>query len=194
MAKGENTKNNILVKALDEVSIFGLEALTIGKLAAKLNLSKSGLFAHFGSKEKLQIEILKHNNFQFKKKVLGPAFKEPRGIRRIECLFELWNQYTLELSGGCIWVSLTSELDDQPGLARDLLVKSMDIVNRFIIKFAEQAKDLGEFNKNLDTQQFAQEFWGIHLSHHQNQRLFGDPQAANRALITFQNLLKNSKN
>ena len=124
MGKGDQTRDAILERAVRLASQVGLEGLTIGRLAGALDLSKSGLFAHFASKETLQVQTLERAAERFVEVVLRPALAEPRGEPRLRALFERWLRWPQEVSqpGGCIFVQAAVELDDRPGPARDRLV------------------------------------------------------------------------
>src|SRR5512140_581658 len=123
MPKGAQTREAILDHGLRLASELGLEGLTIGRLAEALELSKSGLFAHFGSKEALQVAVLDRAGERFAEVVVRPALAAPRGEARLRALFERWLAWPREvaLPGGCIFVQAASELDDRPGAARDRL-------------------------------------------------------------------------
>src|SRR5690349_10613587 len=122
--KGERTRDAILDGALRLASELGLEGLSIGRLAEELDLSKSGLFAHFGSKEDLQIRTLERAAARFGEVVVRPALEAPAGEPRVRALFERWLEWPRRVRqpGGCIFVAAAAELDDRPGPARDRLV------------------------------------------------------------------------
>lgn len=123
MRKGEMTRAAILDVAITLASRDGLEGLTIGLLAEKMNMSKSGVFAHFGSREDLQIEVVKLYHRQFEQEVFYPSIKEARGLPRLEAMFARWiRQVTIEVSSGCIYISGAVEYDDRPGEIREQLV------------------------------------------------------------------------
>ena len=125
MGKGEITRHAILERATALASRSGLEGISIGHLAEDLGLSKSGLFAHFGSKEALQVEILRFAAERFVENVVRPALAQPRGEPRVRAIFERWIAWDRSHSvpGGCLFVAAASELDDRPGPARDELVR-----------------------------------------------------------------------
>src|SRR3954470_4749744 len=121
MRKGEATRQAILDHAAAQASRIGLRGLSIGQLAEELALSKSGLFAHFQSKEALQVQVLEHAAANFVDRVVRPALAAPRGIPRLRALFEGWLAWGDSQASGCIFVAAAAELDDQPGPARDRL-------------------------------------------------------------------------
>src|SRR5687767_9089309 len=126
MKKGELTHRAILEHAVGLASRLGLEGLTIGRLAEDLELSKSGLFAHFQSKEALQVEVLRHAGERFVEEVIRPALKAPRGEARLKALFTRWLEWARgkSLPGGCLFVAAATELDDKEGPVRDELVRT----------------------------------------------------------------------
>src|SRR5262245_18016589 len=122
MRKGESTRNLILNEAVAFASRVGLEGLSIGSLAGRLDMSKSGLFAHFGSKEELQLLTLKQAQTLFRERVFSPALEEPRGLPRLRALFSnwlAWVEQNDELPGGCLMLAASAEYDDRPGPVRD---------------------------------------------------------------------------
>jgi AcrR family transcriptional regulator len=192
MLKGARTKGAILDRATGLASQVGLTGLTIGVLADDLNLSKSGLFAHFRSKEALQIEVLNHAADRFRDIVVRPALQEPRGAPRVRALFERWMTWAqeAELPGGCVFVAANAELDDRPGPVRDRLVElQRDWVNAMAISFAKGV-EANAFRADSDPAQLAQELYGIMLSLHLHTRLLGDAGAETRARRAFDRLLE----
>jgi len=190
--KGELTRQTILEKAASLASKVGLEGLTIGSLAEALDLSKSGLFAHFGSKEALQVQVIELAAGRFVDSVVKPALAAPRGEPRVRALFERWLDWPRlgELAGGCLFVALAAELDDRPGPARDRLVQTqrdwLDVIATcFRMGIAE-----GHFRSDADPDQFAHDLYGVMLGHHHATRLLGDRGAAQRARNAFEALLK----
>jgi AcrR family transcriptional regulator len=194
MGKGEQTKQTILEYATSLASRIGLEALSIGRLASDLDMSKSGLFAHFGSKEALQLAVLEHAAESFLELVVKPAFKAEPGEPRIQGLFENWLYWaqSTQYEGGCIFVQASTEYDDQPGPIRDFLVA---IQKRWVDGLAEsarRARAVGHFRKDLDPEQFAFEFYSILVGYHNMRRLLRDPHADAHLRQSIQNLLNRS--
>jgi AcrR family transcriptional regulator len=190
-AKGAQTREAILEHAIRLASEVGLEGLTIGRLAAELDLSKSGLFAHFASKEGLQVETLERAAEQFVEVVVRPALAAPRGIPRLRALFERWLRWPREVPqpGGCIFVQAAVELDDRPGPARDRLVALQREFLATIATAARSAVANGQLAGDTDPEQFAFELYGIMLSTHHASRLLEDPKATQRARRAFERLL-----
>ena len=189
--KGEETRQAILDEAIQVASQDGLRGLTIGQLAAHIEMSKSGLFAHFKSKESLQLEVLEHARQRFIDSVMRPALAAPRGRTRLDTLFDHWLTWTNdELNGGCIFVAAASELDDRPGPVRDSLVRSERDWLDSITTIAGTAVSEGEFRSDVDVEQFAYELHGIMLSHHHASRLLRDERAPERARRAYESLVE----
>lgn len=193
--KGEMTRQTILDFASGLASRVGLEGLSIGKLAERLQLSKSGLFAHFRSKEALQIQVLEHAAARFVENVIKPALAAPRGEPRVRAVFERWRQWPQAsgMAGGCFFVAAATELDDRPGPAREVLVRQQKDWLDVLANVARTAVAEGHFRADLDAEQFAFELYGIMLIFHFNQRLFAEPKAEYRANSAFESLITRSK-
>ncbi len=192
MRKGESTRQAILDKACALASSVGLEGVTIGRLSEELNLSKSGLFAHFKSKEALQIQTVDHAASTFIDNVVRPALTAPRGEPRVRALFERWLAWGVEsrFPGGCFFVSAATEYDDRPGPVREHLVKTQRdwldaIAQAFRIGIAE-----GHFKADADPDQFAHDLYAVMLGGHHAAKLMDDPRAGDRARRAFEALLQ----
>src|SRR5262249_48904840 len=162
MQKGEATRTAILERATRLASQVGLEGVTIGVLAEELKLSKSGLFAHFRSKEALQVQILDHCAGLFVERVIRPALAAPRGEPRVRALFERWLEWdrARPLPGGCLFVAASVELDDRPGPARDRLVQAQREWLEVIARSCRLAVEEGHFRVDTDPERFAQDIYG----------------------------------
>jgi AcrR family transcriptional regulator len=195
MGKGEETRELILDRAVSVASRDGLAGLTVGTLATELGLSKSGLFAHFGSKDALQLQVLQAATRRFEATVLRPALKAPRGEPRLRALFDRWLAWSNapEMPGGCIFVAAAVELDDQPGPTRDYLVASQRQWFVSLAKAARLAIDAGHFRRGVDEEQFAYEFYSIVLGYHHVKRLLHDPRAEERVRAAFEHLLQQAR-
>ena len=195
MRKGEETRQNILDTALAEASLAGLSGLSIGGLAEKVEMSKSGLFAHFSSKEDLQLQVLQTARDRFIEEVIVPALQQPRGEPRVKALFENWLSWTESqyLPGGCPFVSAAVELDDQPGTLRDYLVQSQRDWLDTLATAARISIEEGHFREELDTQRFAFEFYSIILAYYHFSRLLEDPETAPRCRASFEDLLERAR-
>lgn len=187
----KTTRERILERALQLVSQHGLDAVSLGELASQLQLSKSGLFAHFGSKQELQIALLRAAGARFVDIVVRPALTEPRGEPRVVALFERWMAWGRpeRSAGGCIFVAAAAELDDQPGPVRDVLVELQKLWIGALKRAAELAVAEGHFGKTLDAEQFAFETYALMLGYHHHARLLHEPAAADRARSAFDSLL-----
>lgn len=195
MAKGEATREVILGKALSMATRTGLEGLTMGSLAKEVKLSKSGLFAHFQSKEQLQLDVLETAVARFIETVVAPALRERRGEPRVRALFDRWLEWEDApfLPGGCPFVALASELDDKPGPIRDRLVGYQRDWLQSLATAARIAMDEKHFRADLDPDQFAFNLYAIILSYHYYSRLLRDPAAVAMAQRAFESLLAASR-
>jgi AcrR family transcriptional regulator len=191
MGKGAETKDRILEQAVRIASRDGLEGLTIGSLSSEMGLSKSGLFAHFGSKEELQCQVLETAARRFQEEVIRPAIAAPRGEPRIRALFDRWLAWAnrSDMPGGCVLIAAAVELDDRPGPQRDHLVQAHRGRVAALAKAASLAIEAGHFRRDLDPEQFAFDFYAITLGYHDHNRLLRDPKAEERARTAFESLL-----
>jgi AcrR family transcriptional regulator len=190
MSKGKATRQVVLDEAAREASRVGLGGLSIGSLAAATRLSKSGLFAHFGSKESLQLQLLDHVRDRFVELVVRPALAAPRGEPRVRELFRRWLAWDADaLPGGCLFVAASAELDDQPGPVRDRLVRDQRDWLDTIAQVFRTGVAEGHFRPDADPDQFAHDLHGTMLAFHHASRLLGDPDAAARATRAFEALL-----
>jgi AcrR family transcriptional regulator len=191
MTKGSDTRDAILERAVQLASEVGLEGLTIGRLASALDLSKSGLFAHFDSKEGLQVATLDRAAESFAAVVVRPALRARRGEPRLRALVDNWLRWPIEVPqpGGCIFVQASVELDDKPGPARDRLVT---LQREWLASLATAVKGAiaeGHFRRDVDPEQVAFELYGIMLSTHHAARLLRDSRANARARRAIDRLL-----
>ena len=195
MGKGEQTRDAILERATVLASRLGLEGVSIGRLAGDLGLSKSGLFAHFKSKEELLVRTLEHAAERFTAMVVKPALAAGRGEPRVRALFERWLRWpqAVPQPGGCIFVAAAVELDDRPGPARDRLAQLQRDWLSVIATAVRGAKDQGHFREDLDPEQFAFETYGIALVCHHAMRLLRDPDAVARARGAFERLVADAR-
>jgi AcrR family transcriptional regulator len=193
MAKGKDTRKRILGQALDLASTVGIEGLSIGELAKAADMSKSGLFAHFDSKEDLQLEVIKTASVHFVETVISPALREPRGEPRVRALFERWLAWETLRTGGCPFMAASFELDDRPGPVRDALVATQKdwvdtLISAITIGVAE-----GHFKQDLDAAQLAFEVYGAFMAFHLHHRLLRDPKAHSRAMDALEHLLNRAR-
>ncbi len=191
MRKGEATREAILDHASRLARRVGLEGLSIGRLAEDLNLSKSGLFAHFRSKEALQIQVLETTADQFVEAVVKPALAAPRGEPRLRTLFTRWLAWakSQKAPGGCLFVAAAVELDDRPGPVRRKLVETQREFLKLMATVFERGIGAGDFRNDADPEQFAHDLYSVMLGYHHASRLLKDPGAETRAFAAFENLL-----
>jgi AcrR family transcriptional regulator len=191
MGKGAETRDRILAHALRVASREGYEGLTVARLATDLDLSKSGLFAHFGSMEALQVQVLECATSRFRDAVIRPALKGPRGEPRLRQLFERWLAMANDQSmpGGCPIVAAAVEFDDRPGPQRDFLVAAQKEWFATLSRAARICVEVGHFRADSDPDQFAFEFYALVLGYHHAGRLLRDPDAEARVRTAFDRLL-----
>lgn len=192
MGKGEQTRQAILDEAFSLASCIGVGGLSIGVLAERTKMSKSGLFAHFGSKEELQLAVLRESQRRFADVVLRPALRQPRGLARLRAMLVNWLDWTraVDLPGGCVINAAAAEFDDQPGALRDEVRNALLALRRSLGEIVAKAVDTGELRPDTDIEQFVFELNGIYQATQQNRRLFNDPDADRRALAAFERLVR----
>ncbi len=166
MTKGQDTKDTILAIALDMASQSSLESVTIGSLAKAAKMSKSGLFAHFQSKENLQIAILEFAASDFLDHVVFPALKTKAGIPRIKALVNNWIQWGDRLKGGCIFVSASTEFSERPGKVRDFLLAQQETWVGSLKKIGRSAIRAKDFREDIDCDQFAFDLYSLLMGYH----------------------------
>lgn len=190
LQKGQQTKAAIVEAALSLATHIGLEGLSIGALAELMGMSKSGVFAHFGSREELQISVVREYHHCFEQEVFYPAMSAPRGVGRLRALFANWMQRTsVEIDSGCIYISGAVEFDDRPGPVRDALVESVMTWHNAMRRAIAQAKAGGELCPDTDEEQMLFEIHGLILALHYEARFLRNPGSIGRALTGFDNIL-----
>jgi len=191
MRKGEMTRATILDVALNLASRDGLEGLTIGLLAERMHMSKSGVFAHFGSREDLQIEVVKLYHQHFEQEVFYPSMKEPRGLPRLQAMFARWiKRVTVEIASGCIYISGAAEYDDRPGAIRDELATMVRAWQGALRRCVLQAIEMGHLRADTDAGQMVYEMYGLVLALHHDARFLKMPGSTERAQAGFERLLE----
>ncbi|CAI9399994.1 TetR/AcrR family transcriptional regulator [Nocardioides sp. T2.26MG-1] len=193
MSKGQETKTAILDEALAVASQVGFTGLSIGHLAERTGMSKSGLFAHFQSKEQLQLQTLDHAKRRFIDTTVRPALIVPRGEERVRELFERWLVWEAELPGGCIFVTGSIEFDDQPGPMHDALVADQRDWLDTIATVVEAAVSEGDFHDGVDPRQVAFELQALTLGFHHVARLLGDEHAVDHVRAAFEAILERAR-
>jgi len=192
--KGERTRAAILDEGVRIVSQAGLDGLTIGTLAEATGMSKSGLFAHFGSRDELLLAVLAHGRDRFTEIVLKPAMDHPRGVPRLRAMFVNWLDWTesADLPGGCPMIGGAAEYDDRPGAVRDALASGQRAWVEVLQRAVNQAIEQGQLAPDTDPEQIAFEMFGIALVVHHHRRLLGYTKARSRALEAFEALVARS--
>jgi AcrR family transcriptional regulator len=194
MKKGEDTKIVILEAGLNMASKLGLENVTIGSLAKVTNMSKSGLFAHFLSKENLQLEILKYAAKNFSENVIVPALKTEAGINRIKKLVNNWNDWGSKISGGCILVSASTDFSERPGNIRTCLLNQQEEWIDCLKRIAQSAIRVGDFKEDIDCEQFAFELYSLLLGFYYYYRLLHDTEIKKRQEASLEQLIEKYRN
>jgi len=179
--KGEVTRAAILDAALKLAGSAGIDALTIGVLAQLTGMSKSGVFAHFGSREELQIAVVNEYQHRFQQAVFEAAMQEPRGLPRLQALLDNWiTLSTHEISQGCIFMSGAFEYDDRPGPVRDALVSAYGSWRGALERACSQAIEHGHIRAETDAEQLIFELTGLVLVLHHDARFLREPHALER--------------
>jgi AcrR family transcriptional regulator len=190
LSKAEQTKATIIDAALRLASQIGLEGLSIGAIAEVTQMSKSGVFAHFGSREELQISVVREYFDRFERSVFTPSLSTPRGLPRLRAIFTHWTaQVALEIQSGCIFISGAVEFDDRTGPVRDALEQSVNIWLAAVKRAVKLTIEAGHFLPDLDPKQVVFEIHGLILALHYEARFFKSPRSIDRAKLGFENLL-----
>ncbi|NTW39716.1 MAG: TetR/AcrR family transcriptional regulator, partial [Cellulomonadaceae bacterium] len=190
MPKGARTREVILASGVALACRVGLGGLTIGSLATEVGLSKSGMYAHFGSKEALQIAVLDAAGLEFSDAVLRPALAVERGEQRFRALVDRWLECgRLRRPGGCLFVKASTELDDQPGPVRDRVRELHVELGRSIARIVVGGIEQGQLRADLDPAQLATDLYGVMLAYYHAARLLDDPAAERRARAAVEALI-----
>ena len=190
LAKGQQTKATIVEAALGLATHIGLEGLSIGAIAELTGMSKSGVFAHFGSREELQISVVHEYHDRFEQEVFYPAIEAPRGIPRLRALFDNWMQRSsLEIDSGCIYISGAVEFDDRTGPVRDALVESVSTWHAAMRRTIVQSREWGDLRADTDEDQLLFEIHGLILALHYEARFLRSEGSMQRAKNGFNNIL-----
>ncbi|HJZ46628.1 MAG TPA: TetR/AcrR family transcriptional regulator [Roseiflexaceae bacterium] len=191
MSKGKQTYQAIVNQALSDAVAVGLEDISLGTLASSLKLSKSGLFAHFKSKQQLQLAVFEEAVARFKRQVIAPALNNASGVARLRALFEAWLDW---IEGdaqmkGCLFVVMSTEYADRPGVLRAKLAAYMRDWRGLLERTVKQAIEAGEMDTQAQPEQVASEIIGIALAFHQSSKLLDDADARRRAVAAFNRLI-----
>ena len=190
MQKGQQTKAAIVEAALGLATHIGLEGLSIGALADITGMSKSGVFAHFGSREELQISVIREYHTRFEQEVFYPAMSSPRGIARLSAMFDNWMKRTsIEIDSGCIYISGAVEFDERSGPVRDALVDSVLTWPAAMRRAIQQCKECGDLQAEVKEEQMLFEIHGLILALHYEARFLRHAGSIEHALTGFDNIL-----
>ncbi|MBO3095178.1 TetR/AcrR family transcriptional regulator [Cellulomonas dongxiuzhuiae] len=190
LPKGRRTRAAVLARGVELACRVGLGGLTIGGLADEVGMSKSGMYAHFGSKQALQLAVLDAAAEEFASRVVRPALRAPRGEARVRALADLWIRCGVERQpGGCLFVKASTELDEQDGPVRDRLREQHHELARSIARMVAGGVTDGRLRPDTDTAQFATDLHGVMLAMYHGHRLLGDPAAEQRARTAIERLL-----
>lgn len=193
-SKGALTKAMIVDRALKIASGQGLEGLTVGLLAEALGMSKSGVFAHFGSREELQLAVVREYYKRFEARVFQPALLEPKGLARLQKMIHLWMQTSIqELSAGCIFISGAVEFDDRPGPVRDELVRSVQIWRAALKRAIEQAVEVGDLKKDCTPETMLFQIYSYVQGLHHDARFLQISQSVDIATQSIQQTIDQNR-
>ena len=191
LLKGRQTRSAILDAALALASQMGLEGLSIGALAEVTQMSKSGVFAHFGSREELQISVVREYHAKFEAEIFEPSVKAPRGLPRLRAMYDRWfKRVSVEIDAGCIYISGAVEFDDRTGPVRDALVGSVKTWLAAMHRAVISAKEEGHLRPDVDADQMLFEIHGLILGLHYEARFLKNPGSLDRANAGFDNILR----
>ena len=192
--KGERTRDSILRAAVNLASVEGLEGLTIGRLAENLKMSKSGLFAHFGSKEELQLATVEMARTIFLEHVVRPALAQPEGVPRLWALCDAWLRYVERpvFPGGCFFSAAAFEFDSRPGPVRDRIAKVLKDWLETLSRAVEGAKKAGHLNAQVDSAQLAFEIKSLAIGAYSGYQLSEDAKTMNRVRLSIRERLRAS--
>ena len=190
LQKGQQTKAAIVDTALSLAAQIGLDGLSIGAVADAMHMSKSGVFAHFGSREELQLSVVREYFRRFDEEVFKPVLSEPQGLPRVRALFANWMQrVAVELKSGCIFISGAVEFDDRPGPVRDALASSVQTWMSAMRRSVVLAREAGHLRPDADEHQIVFEIHGLILALHYETRFLKTPGSIQRSLLAFDEIL-----
>ena len=181
----------ILDTAISMAATDGLESLTVGELAKRLNLSKSGVFSRIGSREALQKAVIEEYDRRFLQDVFVPAMREPRGLPRLNAIMRLWLQRArdVEIQQGCIYCAGAFEYDDRDGPLREMLLQGVLGWRRALKRTVIQAIEAGHLAADTDPDQLVFEMDGLFVALMREARFMRDPRAAERAWLAYERLI-----
>jgi AcrR family transcriptional regulator len=192
--KGLITRGLILDAALDIASKMGLEGLTIGNLADVVHMSKSGVFAHFGSREELQVEVVRAYHQLFQEVVFSPALLKPKGLPRLNQMISSWLKMSVgEGTSSCFFISGAAEFDDRPGIVRDQLIKSVQEWRAALLRSIKESIAVGHLKKSVDAQLLLFQIYSIVLGAHHDSRFLENTKSLSLANKLIKQILTESK-
>ncbi len=177
--KGAATRESIIERAYEIARFSGVEGLSIGPLAQAVGMSKSGVFAHFGSREDLQLAVIESAATRFAEAVLIPALSKPRGLPRLRAVMHNWFEWIRGNAGGCVLMGAVTEYDDRPGALRDQVLLNEQRWRDMLCRTIGLAIDAGQLRAG-DTRQYAFELYAFPLAVHHEAGLFGYEDARHR--------------
>src|SRR5579863_284774 len=188
--KGPTTRELILDKAYELAREGGLEGLSIGAVALSAGMSKSGVFAHFGSREQLQLALLDSVGDRFVEFVKTPALRESRGLPRLRKMIERWCEWSRVHQSGCVLLSAAAEYDGRRGGAiREHVLHQQAGWRDELRRAIRLAIDVGHLKKDTDTAELAFEIYSLMLGLHHDSGLFGYEEARHRTELALERLL-----
>ena len=193
--RSELTLAAILDTALSMAAADGLESLTVGEVAKRLGLSKSGVFSRIGSREALQKGVIAEYDRRFLQDVFTPAMREPRGLPRLNAIVRLWLQRArdVEIRQGCIYCAGAFELDDRDGPLRDTLLEGVQRWRGALKRTVIQAIDAGHLRPDTDADQMVFEIDGLFVALMRDARFLRDPRAADRAWLAYERVIRSQQ-
>lgn len=188
--KGAARRETIVDRAYGIACAAGLEGLSIGTVAHAVGMSKSGVFAHFGSREDLQLAVLDHAAERFVAHVFAPALRQPRGVARLRAIIEGWFDWVRHAEdGGCLFLAAVSEYDDRPGPQRDRVLDQDRQWRQALAHAVSLAVGTGELRADTDVDQLVFELYALPLIVHHDAGLYGYDVALAHGRRAYQRLI-----
>ena len=192
--KGAQTKNSIIEAALAIASKSGLEGLTIGNIAEAVKMSKSGVFAHFGSREELQVAVVREYYQRFQDLIFSPALLKPKGLPRLNYMIQSWIKMSIgDDSSSCFFIAGAVEFDDQPGIVRDELVRSVEDWRSAIRRAIKESIAAGHLKKSINVDTLLFQLYSIALGVHHDSRFLDNPKCLTNANKLIKDILSSNK-
>jgi len=192
--KGAQTKNSIIEAALTIASKSGLEGLTIGNIAEAVKMSKSGVFAHFGSREELQVAVVREYYQRFQDLIFSPALLKPKGLPRLNQMIQSWIKMSIgDDSSSCFFIAGAVEFDDQPGIVRDELVRSVEDWRSAIRRAIKESIAAGHLKKSINVDTLLFQLYSIALGVHHDSRFLDNPKCLTNANKLIKDILSSNK-